>query len=108
MTVSTPSAIQSFVDATNAEDSDAFVAAFSDDATLDDWGRVFAGRDGVARWNESDNIGKHSRFDVVEVAEGGSADEFVVTVDVTGDGFTGLGTLTFRLEAGFVRSLTIS
>ncbi|ROQ38206.1 SnoaL-like protein [Frondihabitans sp. PhB188] len=108
MTVATPSAIHSFIDTTNREDDTGFLACFADDATLDDWGRVFHGRDGVARWNESDNIGKHSRFDVVEVAAGSSADEFVVTVDVSGDGYNGVGTMTFVLAGERVKSLTIT
>jgi hypothetical protein len=32
----------------------AFIASFTDDAYLVDWGREFHGHDGVARWNETD------------------------------------------------------
>lgn len=108
MTVATPSAIQSFIDATNAEDTQAFLAAFTPVATLDDWGRVFSGREGIEAWDSSDNIGKHSRFDVVEVAHGTGDDEFVVTIDVSGDGFNGLGTLTFTLDGGLIDRLVIT
>lgn len=38
-----PAAIQNFVEATNRADSDAFVAAFTEDAYLNDWGREFHG-----------------------------------------------------------------
>jgi ketosteroid isomerase-like protein len=108
MTVETPRAIRSFIDSTNEEDTEAFLAVFADDATLDDWGRVFQGPDGVSSWNLTDNIGKHSRFDVVEVAAGRVPEEYVVTVDVSGEGYTGLGTMTFRLEGDLVKSLRIT
>ncbi|RKR74516.1 nuclear transport factor 2 family protein [Frondihabitans australicus] len=108
MTVETPRAIRTFIDTTNEEDTEGFLAAFADDATLDDWGRVFHGTSGVASWNQTDNIGKHSRFDVVEVAEGAKPGEFVVTVDVTGEGYNGLGTMTFTVEGDLVKSLVIT
>ena len=108
MPVETPTAIQSFIDATNAENTEAFLASFADDATLDDWGRVFHGPDGIASWDLSDNIGKHSRFDVVEIVDGESPGRYVVTMDVTGDGFTGLGTLTFEVVGGLIASLVIT
>jgi hypothetical protein len=55
-----PAPIQVFIDATNAADSDAFVAAFTPDAYLNDWGREFHGRDGIHAWNSTDNIGVHA------------------------------------------------
>jgi hypothetical protein len=59
-----PSALQAFVDATNAGDTDAFLDVFARDAYLDDWGREFHGRHGVASWNASDNIGVNAHFAV--------------------------------------------
>ena len=56
-------AIQAFFDATNAADSDAFVAAFADDAVLIDWGREFHGHAEIARWNANENIGVQSQID---------------------------------------------
>ncbi len=55
-----PAPVQAFIDTTNAGDSEAFVAVFTDDAHLEDWGRVFRGHDGARSWNASDNIGKRS------------------------------------------------
>jgi ketosteroid isomerase-like protein len=57
-----PAAIQDFIDATNRGDSDAFAAAFTEDAYLNDWGREFHGRDGVRAWNRTDNIGASVRI----------------------------------------------
>jgi len=65
-----PAAIQSFIEATNRGDSDAFVAAFTEDAYLNDWGREFRGRDGVRTRNRSDNIGVRSHFEFVSAEPG--------------------------------------
>jgi ketosteroid isomerase-like protein len=97
MSIELPPAIQAFLDATADEDSDAFVAVFTDDALLVDWSRAFHGHEGVASWNESDNIGKHTRFEV----EGDLADEpfggVIATLTVSGEGYNGTGPMTFRL-----------
>ena len=108
MPVETPTAIRSFIETTNAEDTEGFLASFTADGTIDDWGRQFHGVEGIASWNESDNIGKHSRFDVVEVAQGSAAGEYIVTMDVTGDGYNGIGTMTFVVDGDLVRSLVIT
>lgn len=108
MPVETPAAIRTFIDATNEENTEAFLASFTPDATIDDWGRVFTGPDGIASWNQTDNIGKHSRFDVVEVAEGTTAGQYVVTMDVTGEGYNGIGTMTFTVDGDLVKSLVIT
>jgi hypothetical protein len=59
-----PPAVTRMVEATNAADSAAFVAAFADDAYLEDWGRGFHGHEGIAGWDQSDNIGRQSHFEV--------------------------------------------
>ena len=66
MTTSVPAPLLAFIDTTNRGDSEAFTAVFAEDAVLDDWGRIFHGRDGVGSWNRTDNIGKHAHFDLVE------------------------------------------
>lgn len=90
-----PTALQRFIDTTNAGDTDAFLDVFTDDASLDDWGRVFHGRDGIADWNRTDNIGKSSHFELVEVAPGPDADSVVATLTVSGEGYNGTGPITF-------------
>ena len=54
MTTPVPAPLQAFIDATNRGDSEAFTSVFAEDAVLDDWGRTFHGRDGVASWNRTD------------------------------------------------------
>ncbi|GAA3749686.1 nuclear transport factor 2 family protein [Streptomyces tremellae] len=102
-----PALIRTFVDTTHAGDSDAFAAAFTPDAYLNDWGREFHGREGVRAWDRTDNIGVHSHFDVVTLAPGEGPDEHVVTLTVTGDGYNGTGPMRFTLRDGLIARLTI-
>ena len=39
-----------------------FLSEFASDGYLNDWGREFRGHDGIAQWNETDNIGRQARF----------------------------------------------
>lgn len=103
----TPDAIQAFVDATNRGDSDAFVAAFTADAHLDDWGRSFHGHDGVRAWDSTDNIGVQSHFELLDVRPGSADDEYVVDLRVTGNGYHGTGPMVFRLRDGLIADLRI-
>ena len=103
-----PAAIQVFIDATNRGDSDAFVAAFSEDAYLNDWGREFHGHEGVLSWNRTDNIGVRSHFEFVSAEPGSTPDSYTVTMTVTGGGFNGTGPMSFELRGGKISSLRIS
>ena len=101
-----PAPVQSFIDTTNRGDTEAFVALFADDAHLEDWGRVFRGRDGARAWNASDNIGKQSHFAVDGVEREG--DEWVVTVTVTGNGFTGTSPIRFAVDGDRISRMVIA
>lgn len=102
-----PEPIAAFIRATNDADSDAFVDAFTDDAELNDWGRVFHGHDGVRSWDRTDNIGVHSRFTLVgwRWTAPGTAE---VELTVSGDGYNGTGPMTFVLRDGRIASLVIA
>lgn len=103
-----PATIHTFIDATNAADSDAFVAAFTSDAYLNDWGREFHGHDGVRSWNGTDNIGVHAHFDLVDFEPGKHPDSYVVTLTVSGGGYNGTGPMRFELKDGLIARLVIS
>ncbi len=98
--------IQRMIDATNAEDRAAFVACFTHDAFLEDWGRGFRGHEGVARWDESDNIGKHARFEAT--AERIDGDDHIITLVVTGGGFNGTSDIVFRLDGDLISRMVIA
>jgi hypothetical protein len=102
----TPVAVQRMIEATNAGNREAFVNAFTDDAYLEDWGRVFRGRAGVAEWNESDNIGRNAHFEATGTVE--QDGRYIVTLVVTGDGFNGTSNIVFEVQDQQVRSMIIS
>jgi hypothetical protein len=101
-----PAPIQRLIDATNAGDSDAFVAAFTDDAYLEDWGKGFHGHEGVRSWDSTDNIGRKSHFAVSGVAQDG--DDWIVTLDVTGGGFNGTSDFRFHLTGDRIDRMVIT
>jgi hypothetical protein len=103
-----PAAIQNFIEATNRGDSAAFVAAFTQDAYLNDWGREFHGHDGVRTWNRTDNIGVRSHFELVSAEPGREPGSWTVTLTVTGNGFNGTGPMNLELRDGRIASLRIS
>jgi hypothetical protein len=103
-----PLAIQAFVDTTNAGDPDAFVATFTEDAFLSDWGKEFVGHEGIAAWDRSDNIGRRSRFELLGVKPGLGDQQFIATVLVSGDGFNGTSDLEFTLRGDHVARLVIT
>jgi ketosteroid isomerase-like protein len=107
-TTSLPAAIQAFIDATNAADTDTFAAAFAPDAFLSDWGREFHGRQGVRAWNRTDNIGVNAHFDLVSATPGERPDSYLVTLTVSGDGYNGTGPMLFELRDGLIARLVIS
>jgi hypothetical protein len=106
MTTDTPAAVQRMIDATNAGDRVEFVAAFTEDAYLEDWGRAFHGHAGVASWDESDNIGKDAHFEARGTRQDGTA--YVVTLEVTGGGFNGTSDIRFEVAGDRIRSMVIS
>lgn len=103
-----PEAIRTFIVATNEGDSDAFVAAFTPDAYLNDWGREFHGHSGVAQWNRTDNIGVQAHFDLVSAQPGPREGTYRLTLKVTGNGYNGTGPMAFELRDGLIASLRIS
>ena len=98
--------IQAMIDATNRGDSAAFLEAFADNAVLVDWGRTFAGKAEIAKWNASENIGTQNHLRVTGVER--SATQVRVTVTVTGKGYNGDGTFLIDLGPRGITRLVIS
>jgi hypothetical protein len=98
--------IAAMIDATNREDSTAFLAAFSDDAMISDWGREFHGKTEIATWNDNENIGVNSRIEAIDATRSG--DDTTVTIRVTGNGYNGGGSMVFTTGDGRIRRLVIA
>ena len=71
--------IRAVVDAINAGDTDAFVAAFTDDGQIDDWGRVLSGSDGVQSWAQTDAIGQAAKIGVLTATVDGAVHHLTFT-----------------------------
>jgi hypothetical protein len=98
--------IRAMLDATNAGDSQAFLDAFADDATIEDWGRTFTGREEIARWNDNENIGVQSHIEATGVERSGST--VTIGVAVTGNGYNGGGSFVFELAGDRIARLVIA
>jgi ketosteroid isomerase-like protein len=98
--------VRAMLDATNAGDSEAFLAAFADDATLVDWGRTFTGKAEIARWNDNENIGVQSRIEVTGVERSGTT--VTLGVSVSGNGYNGGGSFVLDVEDGLITRFVIS
>jgi hypothetical protein len=106
MILDVPLPIQRMIDATNSADRAAFLECFTPDAFLNDWGSKYRGRDEIARWNETDNIGKQSQMRILAIRKTGAVYES--TIDVRGKGYNGEGKLAFRLAGDRIAELIIS
>ena len=102
-----PAAVQSALDAANAGDAEAFLDAFVDgDGAVDDWGRVFRGRDAIRGWSDSEFIGKQVTLEVTGVRTDGATT--VVSTEVGGNGFNGPSDFAFEVSGDRVARMTIS
>ena len=101
-----PRAVADAIDAANAHDTERFLDAFAPDGSVDDWGRVFTGREAVRGWSDSEFIGVDVRLSDLRVtaAAGGVA----VTALVGGRGFNGPSTFTFAVGDAGVERMTIT
>ncbi len=100
-----PAAVQRLLDAANAGDIDAFLAGFTEDGVVDDWGREFRGADAIRGWSDNEFIGKQVSLDVTEVTA--KSGETVVSAEVGGNGFNGPSHFSFRVAGDLVSRMTI-
>ncbi|SNY74487.1 nuclear transport factor 2 family protein [Paractinoplanes atraurantiacus] len=97
--------VERALDAANANDTDAFLAAFTDDGVVDDWGREFRGAEAIRGWSDNEFIGKQVVLRVSDVSKKG--DDTTVTAEVGGNGFNGPSHFTFRVSGDRVSRMTI-
>ncbi len=105
MSMPLPQALQSAVDAINAGNEDAFVAAFSPDGVINDWGRILTGADGVRSWARSDAVGAQARMTVIEAVATGDTTHIVF--DWTSRVFNGRSEAYVTLANGLIAEFRI-
>jgi hypothetical protein len=91
--------------AANANDTKAFLACFTPDGVVDDWGREFRGPDEIRAWSDREFIGAHVSLEVTSVEQRAGAT--VVTATVGGEGFNGPSHFTFAVDRDRLTRMTI-
>ena len=100
-----PEPVARLIAAANANDTAAWVAAFTRDGVVDDWGREFHGPDAMRAWSDKEFIGVQVTLDVTGVEQAGRAT--TVTAQVGGNGFNGESHFTFEVDGDLVSRMTI-
>jgi hypothetical protein len=105
MTDTPPEPVARLLQAANGHDTDGFLASFTEDGVVDDWGREFAGADAIRGWSDAEFIGVEVTLAVTDIATEG--DTTTVTAQVGGGGFNGPSTFTFAVRDDRVARMTI-
>jgi hypothetical protein len=100
-----PEPVARLLQAANGHDTDAFLASFTQDGVVDDWGREFAGAQAIQGWSDREFIGVEVTLAVTAVTTDG--DVTTITADVGGSGFNGPSHFTFSVRDGLVSRMTI-
>ncbi len=101
-----PAPVERAVTAATGGDTDGFLAAFTPDGAVDDWGRVFTGADAIRGWSDAEFIGKRVTLEVTAVRTDGSV--VTVTAQVGGDGFNGPSDFAFTVAGDRVSLMRIT
>lgn len=100
-----PEPIASFIDAVNRHDEPGFLDAFGPGGAVDDWGRVFEGRDAIKAWSDREFIGARGTFAV----EGMEVSDATVTLvgDWRSQHANGPSKFTFDVDGDRITRMTI-
>jgi hypothetical protein len=100
-----PEPVARLLDAANDHDTEAFLACFTEDGVVDDWGREFAGADAIRGWSDREFIGVAVVLTVTGTAT--ADNENTISADVGGDGYNGPSHFTFTVSGDLVSRMTI-
>ncbi len=78
-----PQAIAAFIEATNAHNTDEFLATLTDSAVITDEGQEYRGIAAIKAWSDEKYVGAKVTLDVIELAN--SNGKTIVTVKVEGN-----------------------
>jgi hypothetical protein len=105
VTAEPPAAVARLLAAARHHDTRAFLASFTEDGTVDDWGREFTGAASIQEWSDREFIGVNVTLDITDITT--ADDETTIAAEVGGDGFNGPSHFTFRVRDGLVARMTI-
>lgn len=103
MTSPTPGPVTKLLAAANSHNTEDFLASFTHDGVVDDWGREYIGRTSIKEWSDREFIGANVSLSVIKT-DTISISETEISAQVQGDGYTGPSTFTFVYRDGFVRA----
>ena len=100
-----PEPVARLLQAANEHDTDAFLASFTADGVVDDWGREFSGAEAIQGWSDREFIGVDVALTVTATTT--DADVTTVTAEVGGSGYNGPSHFIFAVRDGLVARMTI-
>jgi ketosteroid isomerase-like protein len=100
-----PAPVRDALAAVNANDMEAFLDCFSEDAVVGDWGWEFQGRDEIRAWSERELIRRKASLKVTAVE--GRNGRTVLAVDLAAEGFNRPTRFKFQIEGDKVARMTI-
>ncbi len=106
MTNEIPEPAAAVIAAINDHDEEGFLAAFTDDGFVDDWGRIFRGRDAIHGWSSKELIGAEGTLAVESVTTTPSG-SVVVVGDWRSNHANGPSRFEFEAVGQQVASMTI-
>ena len=101
-----PAPLDAFITAVNSRDEEYFLAAFTTDGFVDDWGRFFTGRREIKDWSDNEFLGAQGTLTVEEVTTGDDG-EITVVGDWRSSHANGRSAFTFRTAGDHVVSMKI-
>jgi SnoaL-like domain len=106
MTAETPPAVVAALGAVNSGDTQQFLDCFTEDGSVNDWGRVYSGRQAIRRWSDREFTGVDVSLAVIEQSTSG--DTTVIRALVGGSGFNGESTFSFTTDGNAIRTMRIT
>ena len=106
MVATLPEPVARLLAAANSGDTDGFLDCFEPEGTVNDWGRVFTGRDEIQAWSDAEFIGVDVTLDVT--ADITTGEFTTVTATVGGGGFNGQSHFSFTVQDDLVQEMSIS
>ncbi|WP_026820849.1 nuclear transport factor 2 family protein [Arthrobacter castelli] len=105
MSIDIPEPVAAFIDLVNRHDREGFLNAFTETGFVDDWGRVFTGRDAIDDWSQKEFIGASGVLTPEQTSRQG--EEVTVIGDWRSTYANGRSTFTFRIAGDKLESMTI-
>lgn len=102
-----PSPVDALIGVINRHEADGFLDFFTEDGFVDDWGRIFSGRDAIAAWSDREFIGSDGTLTPQQVAVDENNGDITVIGDWRSNHANGLSRFTFCTRGDRIASMTI-